>query len=224
MADPASQATLLETMRELRIITAEQITNQEHIEAFYKLMTLPQSLSQLIAVIEPSVSKLRYTNQEERYQKIQIVSEAIRTIDNLVVEGKKHNIDERLFLDYNIHRILLMHLQENFIEDVLQPAQTLTHYSQGGLLEGHELNLLNEIFWLLSNLQKEEAIAYQLVVDGIAEQVYLIAHAHQSQFNLDTWRVMLWQMRMATNALRLFQNVNIGPYYNFLSSFQEVII
>ena len=70
MADPASQTTLLETMRELRIISTEQITNQENVEAFYKLMTLPQSLSQLIAVIEPSVSKIKYTDTEERRQKI----------------------------------------------------------------------------------------------------------------------------------------------------------
>ena len=97
-----------------------------------------------------------------------------------------------------------MHLLENFIENQFQPAQIQTHYTKEKQLDVGELGLLNEIFWLLSNLMKEEAIAYQLIVDGIARQVYIISLTYNQQFNLDTWRVLLWLMRMATNALSLF--------------------
>ena len=62
------------------------------------------------------MSKLNISDELVRQRRIEILIEALWTLNNIVNEDK-YDIDERLFLDHNIQQILQAHLLENFIEE-----------------------------------------------------------------------------------------------------------
>jgi len=74
-------------------------------------------LVQLVAILEPSVSRQKIRAPEERKMRCAILSETLWILNNLTAENT-YDIDERLYMDHNIHQILQAHLLENFIEDV----------------------------------------------------------------------------------------------------------
>lgn len=87
---------------------------------------------------------------------------------------------EVLFLDYNITSILQMHLMENFIGDnELQEQESVCHLSsQAASLQDNELELLDDIVWLLANLATHEPIAYSYIACHVDKLVYLVTRTH----------------------------------------------
>ena len=83
------------------------------------LLTHPNTLKQLVSILEPSISKQTIPDKNLRKHKIDIICEAFWIINNLSTEDA-HNIEDRLFNNHNIHQILQAHLLENFIEDIVQ--------------------------------------------------------------------------------------------------------
>ena len=55
--------------------------------AFSTLLTHDQSLSQLVSVLEPTVSKQKIANKAERELRIQILCEALWVLNNLTSEN-----------------------------------------------------------------------------------------------------------------------------------------
>ena len=67
-------------------------------------------------------------------------------------------------------------------------------------------------------------IAYGFATDRFPEQIYLIVRSYHRQFDLDMWKVMVWNFRMMSDALHDFENENkidTSPYYNFLAQFND---
>ena len=55
-------------------------------DAFNALLTHPDTLVQLVAILHPSVSKQNIGNKQERQLRIEILTEALWTLNNLSLE------------------------------------------------------------------------------------------------------------------------------------------
>ena len=143
------------------------------------MLAQPESLTQIVALIKPSISKGKVQSSTLRQQKIQILCETLWTLNNLAYEGSV-DVTEVLFLDHNITSILQMHLMENFIgENELQEQESVCHLSsQAASLLNYELELLDDIIWLLANLALHEPIAYSYIANHVDKLVYLVTRTH----------------------------------------------
>lgn len=116
------------------------------------------------------------------------------------------NIEDRLFNDHNITQILQAHLLENFIEDVEDSSATSASSNFTGetqpLLD-YELRLLRELLWLLANLANQTNIAFAFAANHLDKQIYLISRNFHEQFTFDTWRVIIWALRMTASTFSL---------------------
>jgi len=65
-------------------------------------MTHPQSLSQLVAILELPLSRQEIRAPDERRKRFEIISEVLWILNNMTSENA-YNIDETLFCDYGIH-------------------------------------------------------------------------------------------------------------------------
>ena len=119
---------LLETLKGLRILSTDPCPQK--LQHLRKVLAQPESLTQIVALIKPSISKGKVQSSTVRQQKIQILCESLWTLNNLASEGSVDDVTEVLFLDHNITSILQMHLMENFIgENELQEQESVCHLS-----------------------------------------------------------------------------------------------
>ena len=125
------------------------------------LVNHPQTLPKLISLIAPSVSKLSIEAPMERQLRLQILSEALWILNNLV-QVNYNEIDQRLYSEFNIEDILQKHLEENFLPHLIgNGGWDEDHFVVPSVpLEYQELELLKEILWLLANLTNDGNIAF----------------------------------------------------------------
>ena len=57
------------------------------------------------------------------------------------------------------------------------------------------------------------------------EQLYLITQKYSDNFTFEIWRLLIWNFRMMTITLNLFEEtqIDIEPAFNFLLNYKEVI-
>ena len=131
------------------------------------LIAHPQSLPQLVAILELPLSRQKIRAPDERKMRFEIISEALWILNNLTSEDA-HSIDEKLLCDHNIHQLLQV-LMLYFIEDVgtssPEYSSFVDHYPSKTTLLDYELRLLEEILWLMCNLSNQEAIAHAFARD-----------------------------------------------------------
>ena len=124
---PHAENQLLELLRGLRLVTAQ--TDVVDRDAFSCLMFHPKTIPRLIAIIRPSVAKSNFEFAEARRLRVEILSEAIWILNNLIADSQC-DIEGQLFEKHNIADLMLNHLAENFLEHATQQ----TVYEEGHYL------------------------------------------------------------------------------------------
>ena len=71
--------------------------------------------------MRPSVGKSNFESAEERKLRVEILSEAIWILNNLIADSQ-WDIEGQLFEKHNIAHLMLDHFVENFLEHATQQS------------------------------------------------------------------------------------------------------